>query len=79
MGKGFVEESLRRDINLIRTDTLISIINKVKETFNTIVPSFVRKVKFLDMRVYQEEGPIEWASRIDKEADLTDLENLKSQ
>ena len=73
-GKRFVEESIWREINMIRTDTLVSIINKEEVALS---PSFVRMLRFLDMRVSQGEGPIEWASRIDEDADLAYLE--KSQ
>ena len=44
LGKRLGEEPLWRKINVIRTETLVLIINKVEEAFTTIVPSFVRKV-----------------------------------
>ena len=84
IGKRFLEQSLWREINVTRSDNWVAIINKVEEAFTTIVPSFVRKVRFLDINVHQGEGPIEWASRIDEEADLAhplpnDIVRLKTQ
>ena len=59
-------------------DDMAPMVKKVQETFDTLQPSFARKVKLLDL-IMKGEGYLEWAMRINEISDLADLDSIKSQ
>ena len=44
-----------------------------------VEPLFSRKIKFLDLKIMQGEGYVDWAIRINETSQLADLDNIKSQ
>ena len=56
-----------------------TMIKKVAEAYNRQVPTFSRKVKFVDLMIVKGEFYISWANRINQQAELADLENIRAQ
>ena len=48
----------------------IMTVDKIEETFKDLQLIFCRKVKFIDMKPMNGEIPLDWAMRIDAEAEL---------
>ena len=77
--KRFVEASIWSQVLFHQNVQLLAMVGKIEETFFTLQPISARKVKFMDLMVMKGEKPLEWAMRIDEEAELADLETLKPQ
>ena len=54
-------------------------VRKVGEAYVRQVPIFTRKVKFLELIITKGEGYIQWANRINQQAELANLEGIKAQ
>ena len=74
-----MDESLWKEVNVCLCDSFSALKKKVEEAFADIIPSFVRKVKFLEQKVTQGKRAMELALRNDEEAELANLENIKSE
>ena len=77
--KRFVEPALWSQVIFFDNDDMAPMVKKVQETFDTLQPSFARKVKLLDLMIMKGEGYLEWAMRINEISDLADLDSIKSQ
>ena len=53
--------------------------DKIEETFKDLQPIFCRKVKLIDMKPMKGERPLDWAMRINAEAELADLQYINPQ
>ena len=56
-----------------------TMIKKVVEAYNRKNPTFNRKVQFLDMLFVKGKSYISWMSRINQQAELAGLENIRAQ
>ena len=77
--KRFVYTALRPLVELGRGDEMGTMIKKVIEAYDRQVPTFSRKVKFLDMMIVKGESYVSWANRINQQAELADMENIRAQ
>ena len=76
--KRFVEPALWSHVIFFDNDDMAPMVKKVQETFDTLQPSFARKVKLLDLMIMKGEGYLEWAMRINEISDLADRDSIKS-
>ena len=77
--KRFVSTSLWPLVELGRADSMDMMIKKVGEAYDRQVPKFARKVKFLELMIIKGENYVSWSNRINQQAELADLENIKAQ
>ena len=77
--KRFVTTALLPMVELNRADSMEVMIRKVGEAYERQVPIFARKVKFLELMINKGEGYIQWANRINQQAELADLEGITAQ
>ena len=77
--KRFVSTALWLLVELGRGDEMGTMIKKVVETYNRQNPSFSRKVQFLDMMIVKGESYVSWTNRINQQAELADLENIRAK
>ena len=54
-------------------------VRKVGEAYVRQVPIFAKKVKFLELIITKGEGYIQWANRINQQAELANIEGIKAQ
>ena len=54
-------------------------IQKIGDAYDRQVPKFARKVKFLGLMILKGESYVSWANRINQQAELADLKNIKAQ
>ena len=66
-------------MQVARTDNLTALIRKVEEAFHQLYPTFIRRVSFPSLTATQDQGPLDWVLKIDEEAKLADLNNIKPQ
>ena len=66
-------------VELERGDDIGTMIKKVGDAYDRQVPKFARKVKFLDLTVTKGESYVSWANRINQQAELADLQNIRAQ
>ena len=77
--KRFVEETLYREIKLSISDNCRAAIKKVEDIFTIIHPTFLRKVELMGLDANPGEIPLDWALRIQEQAELGDLEDIRPQ
>ena len=77
--KRFVETSMWPLVELERGEEIGTMIQKVLDAYDRQVPKFARKVKFLELQIRKGESYICWANRINQQAELADLKNIKAQ
>ena len=77
--KSFVHTALWPLVELDRADEMGTMIKKVSEAYDRQVPKFARKVKFLELMIIKGESYVSWANRINQQAELADLENIRAQ
>ena len=77
--KCFVSTALWPFMELGRGDEMGTMIKKVVEAYNQQNPTFSRKVQFFDMMIVKGELYVSWANRINQQAELADLENIRAQ
>ena len=77
--KRFVSTALWAMVELNSADSMEIMVRKVGEAYERQVPLFARKVKFLELMITKGEGYIQWANRINQQAELADMEGIKAQ
>ena len=77
--KRFVSTALWPMVELNRADSMEVMVRKVGEAYVRQVPIFARKVKFLELMITKGEGYIQWANRINQQAELANIEGIKAQ
>ena len=77
--KRYVSTSLWPLVELERGDEIGTMIKKIGDAYNRPVPKFARKVKFLDFMILKGESYVTWANRINQQAELADLQNIRAQ
>ena len=77
--KHFLHKDLWPLVELDRADEMGTMIKKVSEAYDRQVPKFARKVKFLELMIIKGESYVSWANRINQQAELADLENIRAQ
>ena len=75
----YVSTALWAMVELSREDNMEVMVRKVGEAYVRQVPIFARKVKFLELMITKGEGYIQWANRINQQAELANLEGIKAQ
>ena len=77
--KRYVETSMWPLVELERGDEIVTMIQKIGDAYDRQVPKFARKVKFLDLMILKGESYVSWANRINQQAELADLKNIRAQ
>ena len=77
--KRYVSTAMWPLVEVGRGDDMAMMIKKVVEAYNRLNPTFNRKVQFLDMMIMRGESYISWMNRINQQAKLADLENIRAQ
>ena len=77
--KRFVLTALWTMVELNRADSIEVMVRKVREAYVRQVPIFARKVRFLELMITKGEGYIQWANRINQQAELANIEGIKAQ
>ena len=77
--KRFVSTALWAMVELNSADSMEIMVRKVGEAYERQVPLFARKVKFLELMITKGESYIQWANRINQQAELADMEGIKAQ
>ena len=75
----YVETSMWPLVELDRGDEIVTMIKKIGDAYDRQVPKFARKVKFLDLMILKGESYVSWANRINQQAELADLQNIRAQ
>ena len=66
-------------VDVGRGDDMATMIKKVLEAYNRLNPTFNIRVQFLDIMIMRGESYISWMNRINQQAELADLKNIRSQ
>ena len=77
--KRYVSTAMWPLVEVERGDDIGAMVKKVTDAYDRQVPKFARKVKFLELTVKKGESYISWANRINEQAELADLRNIKAQ
>ena len=77
--KRYVSTAMWLLVEVGRGDDMIMVIKKVLEAYNRPNPLFNRRVQFLDIMIVRGESYISWMNRINQQAKLADLENIRAQ
>ena len=77
--KKFVEPLLWAQVLFKPGDNTQTMIQKIQDTFDMMQPKFSRKIQFLNLKIENGEGKLEWAMRLQEAAELADLESIKAQ
>ena len=74
-----LEESLAREVELKIGDIFYTAIRRVSNIFKIIHPTFLRKVRFISLELEPWEQAADTARRLDKLAELAELDNISAQ
>ena len=74
-----LEDSLAREVELKIGDIFYTAIRRVSNIFKIIHPTFLRKVRFISLELEPWEQAADTARRLDKLAELAELDNISAQ
>ena len=77
--KRYVSTGMWPLVEVGRGDDMAMMIKKMVEAYNRLNSTFNGKVQFLDIMIMKGESYISWMNRINQQAELADLENIRAQ